>query len=244
MDETQLLFSRIEDLIWENECGSGSFLGFLNEREAAAASAYLNNRGVDYRLYGGYKNASRVYISFSPDTPDCDFPISALRVSSKGSRTLSHRDFLGALMGLGVKRECVGDIVMISDTEAVIFVRSELAEFIIRELDKVGRDSVEARTFTSDRDELCSKTETLRLIVTSMRIDNVVSACAGCSRSDASELISSDMVFVNYLNADKPSRLVSEGDVLSIRGHGKFIIGDLAGKTKKDRLVINVLHYI
>lgn len=218
-------------------------MGFLNERECAVAVSYLRSRGVPFSLYGGYKNATRVYVSV-PYAETADYPISVLKITSKGSKELTHRDYLGSLMGLGIKRECIGDIVTVSTKEAIAFVRDDIAEHIIRDLYRVGRETVSVCEYTGDTDNLCSATEELSLIVTSMRVDNFVSACINSSRTQAAELISSDMVFVNYIQASKPSQNISEGDVISIRGYGKFIVGGLSGRTKRDRLVIKVLHYI
>ncbi|MBQ9742688.1 MAG: hypothetical protein IJV88_03315 [Ruminococcus sp.] len=243
MDESQILFSRIDDLICNSGQSVNKFYGFLNECQSADVSAYLKNKGFSYTLYGGYSNASRVFVAID-DVDEYSFPISALRIVSKGKKVLSHRDYLGAIMGMGVKRECIGDIVLLSDKSSVVFVRNEIAEYLINELTKVGRDSVDISYFSDDTDALCSNTEELRIIVTSMRADNVVSACINCSRGVASQLISSDQVFLNYFHVSKPSVTVSEGDILSIRGYGKFIIGEQTGSTKKDRMVISVLRYI
>lgn len=243
MDETQLLLSRVEDLIRNRGYEEPQFLGFLNEHEAAICSAYLNNRHIDFTLFGGYKNATRVYLAVD-ECSFADFPITALLISSHGTNKLGHRDYLGSVMGMGIKRECVGDIVLINDKDAVIFVRTEIADYLKNQLQKVRNDYVKVSDYSGNTDALCSKTEQLRLIVTSMRVDNIVSSCINTSRNTASELISSDSVFVNHLQIHKPSQLLSSGDVLSIRGYGKYVIGDVVGKTKRDRTVINVLHYI
>lgn len=244
MDDTQLLLSRLDDLIYSSSYGSESFMGFLNERECSQAVSYLRSHRVNFTMYGGYVNATRLYIGINTNECTSDFPISVLQIKSKGSKELTHRDFLGSLMGLGIKRECIGDIVTVKSNEAIIFVRDDIAQYIIRELDKVGRESVTVCEYTGDTDSLSNNTEELSLIVTSMRADNFVSACINSSRSEAVSLISSDMVFLNYLQVNKPSQNITEGDIISIRGYGKFIVGEVKGKTKRDRLVIKVLHYI
>ncbi len=244
MTELQLLLSRVEDVILNAEYGSDSFMGFLNEIEAAHVSSYLKNRGVDYTFFGGYPQASRVFlcISLSDNTPQ--FPITPVLISSKGSRPLMHRDYLGSLMGLGIKRECVGDIVLLSDTQAVVFVREEMFPHIERDLDKVARDSVTVSIYTGDTTTLSSTTENIRLVVSSMRIDNILSSLINCSRSKAIDLIASDCVFCNYFQMKKPSHSVCTGDVISVRGYGKFIIGENVGKSRRDNLIINVMHYV
>ena len=243
MDETKLLLSRLEDMIYSSEYNACSYIGFLNERECSLSVSYLSNRRIPFTVYGGYKNATRVYIGIG-DEDMCSFPVSVLQIKSKGSKILTHRDYLGSLMGLGIKRECIGDIVTLKDNCAVVFVRDDIADYIIRELDKVGRETVTVCEYTGDTNNLSVKTEELSLIVTSMRADNFVSACINSSRSEAVNLITADMVFVNYIQVNKPSQNISEGDVVSIRGYGKYIVGDMQGRTKRDRMVIKVLHYI
>lgn len=240
MDDTKLLLSRVKDLI-RNNCGEDNFLGFFNEHETSVVSTFLDKNYVEYSLYGGYENATRVMLSLG--FSDSQFPITPLHVKSRGTKSLTHRDYLGSLMGLGIKRECVGDIITLNDKEAVVFVRSDISAYIQSELSKVASSSVNVSLYQGDTSEFTANFEQLRLIVSSMRIDNVVSACANCSRAGSAQLISGEKVFVNYLQANKPSKLLSEGDVISIRGCGKFIIAQQMGITKKDRLVINVLHY-
>lgn len=243
MDEAQLLLSRLDDLIGDSEYGVTGYLGFLNEMDTATASAYLRGRTPIFGIFGGYPLATRSYISVG-FAEESDYPITALEIRSNGRRDLTHRDFLGSVMGLGIKRECVGDIVLRDSRNAVIFVRNEIADHIMRELRYVGHEPVTVLPYSGNTSELSLRTEELRLIVSSMRLDNFVSACINRSRSDAVEMISSDMVFLNYIQEKKPSHSVSEGDIVSIRGYGKYIVGALSAKTKRDRLVISVLHYI
>ena len=244
MDESQLLISRLEDLIWSSEYSDGSFIGFLNEREAALACSYLKNRYIDFTVYGGYENASRVFLAVSDSIDTTFFPITALSVVSKGKKELTHRDYLGSLMGIGLKRECIGDIILQSDKSAVVFVKNEISSFVINELDRVGHETVSVTVYDGDTADFGTKTEELRVIVTSMRVDNIVSSLLNLSRSDSSQLISDDKVFLNYYQVTKPSQILSSEDVLSIRGCGKFIIGNVMGKTKRERLILSVSRYI
>lgn len=244
MDESQLLISRIEDLIWENEYSTGGFIGFLNEREAALACSYLKNRHIDFTIYGGYANASRVYLSLDSDCDACTFPITPLLIVSKGKRDLTHRDYLGSLMGIGIKRECVGDIILQNNRSAVIFIRNEIASYVINELDRVGHETVTVSVYEGDTSEFGTNTEELRIIVTSMRVDNILSSLLNVSRNESSELIHDDRVFVNYYQVSKPSHILNDTDVLSVRGYGKFIIGNISGKTKRDRSVLTVFRYV
>ncbi len=244
MTDSQLLISRIEDAILSSEYGEPSFLGFLNEVEAAEACGYLKNRRVNFTLSGGFPQASRVYLCICDSTDSVRFPITALSIKSTGSKPLTHRDFLGSLMGLGIKRECIGDILLSSDNQAVVFVREDMAPHIIRDLDKVSRDRVKVSYYSEDIESLCNRTEDSRIIVSSMRIDNLVSSLVGCSRSVASELIKNDKIFCNYLLVKKPSLVIVKDDIISIRGYGKYIIGDFAGKSRRDNIILNISRYV
>lgn len=248
MDETRLLYSRLDDALDDSLSGECSFLGFLNEVECSRSNDYLKSKGVPFNFYGGYDTASRVFLAISRDGCSCydvsAFPISCICIKASGNPTLTHRDYLGSLMGLGIKREFIGDIIPINNFSALVFVRNEIKSYIIDQLDKVGRFSVVISEYQGSTDNLSTNTEEIDVIVTSMRIDNVVGACANVSRALSTELIEHDKVFVNYSIPTKVSQLVHFGDTVSIRGYGKYKIIEQVKSTKKDRLVIKVLHYI
>ncbi len=222
-------------------------MGFLNELEASAVNSYLKNRGYRYSFYGGYPLAKRVFLSVMSDGKTDEstilYPFAAYKVDARKDAGLTHKDYLGALMGLGIKRECVGDIV-VEENHAIVFLKNEIANFVMSELTEVGREGVKISAFKGETQELCDKFEELRLIVTSMRVDNVVSSCANISRQKALDFINSDKVFINYCVPSKVSSQVNYGDILSIRGFGKFKIVSQLSTTKRDRMVISVLHYI
>ncbi len=243
MDEAKLLLSRVDDIVEQYYCGITGYLGFLNETETSLVCSYLRNSGVESRIFGGYPMAIRNFLCIG-DCEDSDFPIDCLLISSKGKKKLTHRDFLGSLMGLGIKRECVGDIILLNETDAVVFVRSEITTHIIRDLRYIGREAVSITEYKGDAGSLCAKTEELQIIITSMRLDNFVSSCTKTSRSVATELISSGSVFLNQIEEKKPSRIIKDKGIISIRGYGKYIVGNIIGKTKSGRLVVSVLHYI
>ncbi len=244
MNDTQLLLSRLDDRIEDYYSGKSSFIGFLNESEIAICCGYLKNRYVDFTLYGGYPDSTRAFIFIGTDINITEVPIRALHIFATSDDTLTHRDYLGSLMGLGIKRECIGDILYIDKGQVVVFVRDEISEYIISELKSVRKTSVKVTYYTGDTSKFCYKTEELKFNVSSLRIDNVVSSIACCSRSDAVLLITSDKIFINHLSVRKPSNNVSDGDIISIRGKGKYIYKGISGTTRKGNLIISVLHYI
>jgi RNA-binding protein YlmH len=174
------------------------------------------------------------------------FAITPLRVDGSGYRTLSHRDFLGAILALGIKRTVIGDIIVDSDgAGAVVIADSKIASFISSELKRIGSDTV--KTYISPLPDGFSggrRTERIIAPVSSLRADCVAAALTKLSRERAKELIMSGVVELNYETITKPDIIVEDGDILTIRGHGKFIIGDIDGTTRRGRLRLCADRYI
>lgn len=243
--ETELFKARIKDAA--DICVKASkskYLGFLSAAEAVLAESLLKNAPCRTSFYGGYEGAERVMLGCFPDWMEEDsFPINSLTFKYRESDTLSHRDFLGSLMALGIKRETVGDILT-EQGRAVVFVTDEICEYIKSQVTKIGRTGV---TVTDgyiaplpNGDKLAEFSDT----AASDRIDCVISALCGFSRAGALAALSEGVVTVNSVTVSKPSKSVAEGDIISVRGKGRFLIGSLDGRTKKNRIVINYKKYI
>lgn len=241
MDETRLLLSRLDDLVYKSYCGEYEGFGFLNELEVSVAHNYLKNLRIEHIFYGGYPTASRMYLYLTEDISGFD-DIVPLKITPKGDSSLSHRDYLGSLMGLGISRECIGDIVL-NEGYAIIFVRREISQYILQNLSSVGRETVSTCEYYEGLEALSPKFSQVEVLLTSMRIDNFITSICKCSRQKANEYIQSDRVFVNYSCVDKPSKALNNGDTVSIRGFGKYKIGELLRNTKSGRLVLSVLQY-
>lgn len=241
MDENRLLLSRLDDLIYKYYCGNVEAFGFLNELEVSISHNYLKNQRVEHSFFGGYPSATRMLLYLESNVSE-SMAIVPLIIRAKGENKLTHRDFLGSLMGLGISRECLGDI-LIKDDGAIVFVKREIYEYILRSLDYVGRSKAEVQVFGGDLNQLSAELCETEVIVTSMRIDNFISSVSNCSRQKAAEYINSGFVFINYSCADKVSKVINTDDLVSIRGVGKFKIGEILRKTKSERLVLKVLQY-
>lgn len=241
MDETRLLLSRLDDLVYKSYCGEFEGFGFLNELEVSIAHKYLDNLRIQHCFYGGYPQAARMYLYLTDDISSFD-DVTALKIIAKGDSVLTHRDFLGSLMGLGISRECVGDILL-KDGFAVAFVRREISSYVMQNLMSVGRASVKIELYNGNLNLLSPEFSQVEVLLTSMRIDNFISSVCKCSRQKANDLISSDNVFVNYSCVSRPSKSVDTGDTISIRGFGKFKIGEILRTTKSGRLVLSVAEY-
>lgn len=237
--EGKLFLARVEDTL--NICqrtNKPKFLGFLSAEQAILAQRFLENRRAEYRFFGGYDNAQRVLLGCFPDwTEEFNFPITAVSFTFRNSDILRHRDFLGALMALGITRETVGDI-LVENGRAVVFLSSEIKNFVINNLDKIGATGVTVREgFVEPLPETDALTE-MSVTMASSRLDCTVAALCSVSRNTADELITGGLVAVNSVICEKTTKIICEGDIVTVRGKGKFIIESLSGRTKKDRVVL------
>lgn len=174
-----------------------------------------------------------------------EISIAALRITGSRFRALSHRDYMGSILSLGVDRTVVGDIAPVSDHEAVVFVADRIAPFLCDELKKIGRDGVTVtREKIAPTWEIPRKFVPISVIVASPRLDGVVKAITNTSREDAAAMVRSGLVELSYVQTDDTSAQVKNGDIISIRGHGKFVIGAVTGETKSGRLKIDCKKYM
>ena len=151
---------------------------------------------------------------------------------------LTHRDVLGAVMGLGIERELIGDILPAADT-AKIICDVKIADFLVNNLTMIG--AVGVKTSPSDLAEIApreERTKEIRATVASLRLDSIVAAGFGISRSRAAEDIAADKVKLNWQSAASASKTIKEGDVLSMRGRGRVEVTEVRGQTKKGRTVV------
>lgn len=245
MTENELLLARIEDCI--QSCQDNYLItstNFLDIYQQSTVIEYLRKKNIRYDFYGGFEDCERKTAVFFPDYADgteyilenTDLsPIVALNIKKDNFSTLSHRDYLGAVMGLGIRREMVGDIVVHSDGCTMAVVRS-VASYIEQNLTSVGRGSVKVTVSdVFENRENNSTFENKRCYVSSMRLDAVVSAAFMTSRNTASERIKRGDVLVNGVVAVKSDAKVSFGSKIVIHGSGKVIIEEDAGITKKGR---------
>ena len=239
--EDKVLISRVEDIIELSiKRNKPCFLGFLNEREVYIIKSHFTYCRDNIIFYGGYNDAQRVvmcYCDYSVEPKD--FPITSVCFQYRKIDNLSHRDFLGSLMGLGIERDCVGDI-LVNNGFAICYVKNEIYDFVTSQLSKVGRVGVKIIDPKSCKLNYSSNNELLDFSVSSLRLDVVVAAITGYSREKTRELILSQKVFTNYLVNQNVSHNLSCDDVLTIRGKGKFIIKERSGVTKKGSIKIKI----
>ncbi len=204
--------------------------------------------GVPYSMYGGSPGCERVIVRFgSEETTGYteDFPISALIISPDApgfAEDLGHRDYLGALLNLGLDRSTLGDI-FISAGKAYLYCQESIAPFICENLTRVRHTQVTAVPIDEIPAEAEPKLDDRNVNVASERLDAVIAAVYRISRSQASQLIRSDRVFVNGILTENVSQRPKEDDIISVRGRGRFIYAGIAYETKKGRYGARVRVY-
>lgn len=221
------------------------FTGFLDLRQAAIARQLASQWEFGILLYGGYPDAERVMFgAFAPyESPQIEaFEIVSVTVSFREQDAIGHRDLLGALLNLGLARETVGDI-LVEKGRAVCFLTPPAANLALDELQKVGRSGVRWSRGVSG--ELPQKQFWgLQINIPSLRLDCTVAAILKLSREKAQTLVRGQQVFVNGAATQENSLQIAPGDVLSVRGHGKFVVDEILRTTKKERLVLQCRKYL
>lgn len=229
-----------------------AFLDVYQQSEVAAVME--KHRDVRCEFYGGFEDAERRVAVFLPDyvsgsaeyfkEQPVDDPLAAVRVIKDGFSTLGHRDYLGALMGLGIKREMIGDII-VDDLGCTLAVMKSMARYITEIFTSAGRGSLRAEPLAGF-DKLVTKEsfELKRCYVSAMRCDSVISAAFGISRAEAVRRIAARTVFVNGALIMKPDFRIDVGDKLVLRGSGKAMVDSDAGTTKKGRHAVIIKRFV
>ncbi|MCQ2416878.1 MAG: YlmH/Sll1252 family protein [Oscillospiraceae bacterium] len=223
-----------------------TFTDFLTEGEYAefcTLSSHLT--AVGCTVFGGYEDAERVMIRFGSEEYlgySEAFPIQCVHISplqEKFGENLSHRDILGAVMHLGIERSSVGDIV-VCGKNAYVFCKSELTEYICRELIRIRHTTVRCTITETLPDTAEPKREERSIQVASERIDGVIAKVFHISRGTCAELFRTGKVFVDGMLMENHSRLLKGGEKISVRGYGKFLYVEISGQTRKGNLIAHV----
>lgn len=255
----RVLSARAEDLCRRAERGEVTYTPFLTPGEQMELSRLMAGTETLWHFWGGYGEAERRRMFFLPPylaEADEDLReacladayaacLLALEVRGSGYRELAHRDFLGALLHLGVERDRIGDICITSPHSAVLFCDSVLADFFAENLTRVANDVVKLCRITVPADfDGGRKFAPVSDTVVSPRADAVVAALANLPRERAQALFKEGRIEIDYAVEERTDRLVSEGTVIVIRGCGKFIIRSLTDKTRKGRFRLLADKYI
>lgn len=248
-EEERLMLSRVWDK--REQCRLRNIpaaTAFLSPQEQAAAQDLLNALGAreSYVFWGGYDGAERKRLLFLPDwqaAPD-GTETAALRAVCRGGSDLTHRDFLGSLMALGLTREKIGDILVLRGGCQVLIDPSS-QEFLLREWDSAGREKLTVTPLPlSELTVPQAAVKELRDTVSSLRLDNVLAAGFSLSRGRAAEAVERGAVQVNYVTCQKPDKTVAAGDTITCRGMGKCVLDSVGSPTKKGRLPVTIRRFI
>lgn len=252
-DEERYLMRHIEDLADAAfSRGIARYSAFLSDREQDLARAALGRAGVrdGWRFDGGWPEAERRVLCLEPEHSYGECPVRCVQLQCRalpGAGLPAHKDYLGSLMGLELRREALGDIVLPADTPgtAYVFALETAGELICRELLQVGRTEVTTTPLSLDEVPEFPQAErkTQTATVSSLRLDAVLAAMLHCSRGQACEWIAAGRVEINHLPAESAHAPVYEGDVFTVRGKGRFGLTALPGKSKKDRSIIEFFQY-
>ena len=222
---------------------------FLSPREQELAQ-YLFGNAPGLRFFGGYADAERQMLVYLPDYLDDswlyekDSCLCCLRASFYAQDALTHRDFLGALMGAGIARETVGDIC-VGTGSCDFLATAEITPYILQNLTQAGRTKLQIQQIPLE--QMCPpqpQIQKIRDTVASVRLDSIIAAGFRIGRSLAVQTISSGKVAIDGLPCDKPDRLVDAGAKISVRGAGKIRLREIGRQTKKGRISVVIDRYM
>lgn len=248
--ELQQLKNRFHDLANRSYAqGVFTFTGFLGLGEQEAFwQEEPRLKAAGYTLYGGFENAERVMVRFGDAGAlgyEMPFPIACIHISpllSKFADDLTHRDFLGALMNLGIDRSTIGDIKA-GEKQAYLFCQESVGEFICENLGRVRHTDVKCVPVENAGELVREKPEAVTVQVQSVRADAVLSRIFNMSREKSLELFRAGKVFVNGRLCENNARTLKAGDVVSARGYGKFCLEEGIRETRKGKLAIEAAVY-
>ena len=231
------------------------YTDFLDMYQVSLVENFLRKiKFENYQLYGGYEDAERKILVIYPEKYDSKMleknynkilKIVRITLSEEEQGKYSHRNYLGGIVKLGLKREKVGDIIVYNEGADIITLE-DFADILKAQLPTLTRFEnvkVEINEIQNlQKREI--KVEEVKIIVPSFRLDNFVSDLAKTSRSKAVQIIEQERVFVNGQNETKASKAIKVNDIITIRGKGRFVIKGISGTTRSGRNVVVIEKFI
>lgn len=247
-DEDKLLLSRAGDAIRLcDRRSSPCFLGFLDLHERAFLQPWLQKRtGANFCFYGGFAEAERTLLGVFPEYMEIEeelYPLHSLAFTYRPERMLTHRDFLGTLMSVGLRRESIGDILCGAGL-SVLFLREEIVSFVMEQVTKIGGEGVRCVPDFSGELPTAHRFRAFHDTVASARLDAVVKSLIRCSREKAASLITDGLVEVDHQSVSAVAATVIAPCSISVRGYGRFTVDRLDTPTRKGRLNLEARQYI
>lgn len=206
-------------------------------------SRLANNYSITLKTEGIFELSERRLIGFNTD--QCSlFPMKVLKIENKSKFSiLSHKDYLGAVMALGIKRNKFGDFI-VNENCCYTVVHEDIYEYVLMNLNKIGNSSCKVSLI--ENLELLPQVSFNRqvILVSSDRVDCIISSICNISRSKAQDLVASSKVMVNYIEINEKDALIKEKDIITVRGYGKFRMGENIGTSVKGKLRKEILKYV
>lgn len=254
--DDKILLSQILDKIEMVEKKNKiEYTDFLDLSQIELVQKFINRIKIEnYMSYGGFEQAERKMFVIYPEKfnstvveKNLSNIVQIIRIELpddlKGKYT--HRDYLGAVIKLGIERKEVGDIIVDSNG-ADIIIDKDVSKFLVENLGSLTRFSKSTITVQNIEDlrPVEIKKEEIEIIVSSLRLDNVISELARCSRNKALDIINTERVFVNFECETKKTKQIKPGDMVTIRGKGRFFIKEIVGQTRSGRTVIKIEKFV
>ncbi len=254
--DEKLLLSRAQDCVRKAQSrGEPSFLPFLSPAQRLCIEHELRYSRDDIRVlfYGGYADAEYMCAGFFPTylfydeeyDANTEFPITTVLAKGSGFRKLTHRDFLGSMMSLGLRREMLGDILVADDGfSAFVFCYEKTDEYLVSFFTSAANDRI---VCTVCKDEVYIPEKKFQVIsdtVSSPRLDALVSSCLNVSREESGKLILAGSVSVDHAVCCEKSKICDEGSVISIRHYGRFLLHKIGDRNRRDRLRIELRRFV
>lgn len=221
-----------------------TFSGFLSLAEQDAFLQITKELGsVAWQLFGGSDDCERKMLMFGCADDlgyEESYPIVCIHISpllKKFADDFSHRDFLGALMNLGIERSTLGDI-FIKDREAYLFCQESIADYICEGLDKVKHTNVRCKRVEPGDELPVREPEPVEITVNSERADGVIAKVYHLSREKSQQLFAEKKVYVDGRLCENLSKTLKQGELVTVRGFGRFIYRGLKYETKKGKLCV------
>jgi len=221
------------------------FLDPEAREQAQAILAWVT--GTRFQTFGGYSKSERARLVIYPDyylTETIEPALVFLEITVNSLEPLTHRDYLGALMGLGLKREKIGDL-LVNNESCQVIMHPDLAEYVILNLDKVGNTKAKIKLIEPEQLNLPQmRTKEIRTTVASLRLDALAALGFGDSRTKMAREIKAERLKVNWKTVNDPDYQVNLGDIISMRGRGRVILQELTGRSKKGRLGVILVRFL
>ena len=254
--EDKILLAQVLDkMTFANDKNRLQYTDFLDMYQLSLVESFLRKIDIkNYVFVGGDGEAERKILIIYPEKYD-DIMINkninnilkVVRITLPNDLVgkYTHRDYLGGVIKLGLKREKVGDI-LVDANGADIIIMNEISTFLLSNIESLTRFQMSKITL----EEICNlrkvevKKEEIKIIVSSLRLDNIVSELAKCSRSKAEQILNTERVFINGQNETKKTKQIKQGDLITIRGKGRFEVKEFVGNTRSGRYIINIEKYV